>query len=104
MAKLYSSYMFREKDPEIDELRTLIETNYGEKVRYNHLTKIERGGGPSASCMANWFFGKTKRPSNPTMEAAGRAMGFRRKWTKMSGEERDSIQRAVEKANRSKRG
>jgi len=82
MSKLYKSYMFRAKDPVIDELRTLVEDHNGERVTGKHLKQIERGGGPTSSAMRNWFFGKTRRPQSATVEAAGRAIGYRRKWVK----------------------
>lgn len=80
--KLYKSYAFRTKDPVIDELRTIAEGEFGERIRHRHLKRIEDEGGPSASAMRNWFFGKTMRPSSSSTEAAGRAMGYKRTWTR----------------------
>lgn len=81
--KLYRAYNFRDKDPVIDQLRTMAEETYGVKVNGKSLRQIENKGGPSVACMRSWFFGTTKRPQNPTTEAAGRAMGFQRVWQKM---------------------
>lgn len=81
--KAYKAYLFRNKDPVIDELRTLVEDHFGERVANHHLAHMEAGGGPSTACMRGWFFGKTQRPHSPTVEAAGRSIGFRRKWVKM---------------------
>lgn len=81
--KKYDAYLFRNKDPVIDELRTLIEDRNGKRVNHHALREIENSGGPSASCMRAWFFGKTQRPQSPTIEAAGRAIGFKRTWVKM---------------------
>jgi hypothetical protein len=80
---LYKSYMFRDKDPAIDEMRSLIERHYGRRVTNKELSQITEDGGPSSSCMHSWFFGKTRRPQNPTIEAAGRAMGYQRVWKRM---------------------
>jgi hypothetical protein len=80
--KIYQSYMFRGKDPVIDELRTMVEDQYGGRVSYKVLRKVEEAGGPSIGTGAGWFFGKTKRPQNPTVEAFGRAMGFKRIWVR----------------------
>lgn len=80
--KLYRSYSFRTKDPVIDELRTIFQTEFGGHFRHKHLKKVETDGGPSASAMHNWFFGKTRRPSSAAAEAAGRALGYKRTWTK----------------------
>ena len=64
-------------------MRTLIEDSVGAKVTGKHLKKIEDDGGPTASAMRGWFFGKTRRPQSPAVEAAGRAIGFKRAWVKM---------------------
>lgn len=83
--RLYKSYVFRNKDPVIDELRTIVERHFGHQMRGKDLREIAQDGGPSTSCMRAWFFGKTKRPQNPTVEAAGRAMGYQRVWRRMRG-------------------
>lgn len=80
---LYQSYLFRDKDPAIDELRTVVEDYFGERVNKKRLAEINESGGPTQGCMASWFFGKTKRPQNATLEAAGRALGYKRTWSKM---------------------
>jgi len=77
--KLYKSYMFKEKDPVIDQLRTLMKTELGGL----HLTDVRNDGGPSISAMSGWFYGETKRPQSATVEAAGRAIGYKRVWEKM---------------------
>jgi hypothetical protein len=77
---IYKSYMFRDKDPAIDELRTVIADAMGERVNKKTLKTITESGGPTKGCMSGWFFGKTKRPQNATLEAAGRALGYRRVW------------------------
>jgi hypothetical protein len=78
--KLYKSYMFRGKDPAVDELRTIVEDHFGERVKYKHLREIEANGGPTTGATAGWFFGATKRPQSATLEAAGRALGYKRAW------------------------
>jgi hypothetical protein len=83
---IYKSYVFRTKDPVIDELRTMVEDNFGVRVNGQVLSEITAEGGPSTSCMRAWFFGKTKRPTSATVEAAGRSMGYKRVWQKMRGE------------------
>jgi hypothetical protein len=80
---IYKSYVFRDKDPAIDEMRTLAEDHFGRKVDSKMLNEIHESGGPSVGCMASWFFGTTKRPTNPCIEAAGRSMGYKRTWVKM---------------------
>lgn len=78
----YNAYNFRDKDPQIDELRTLLEQKYGRRVDYSMLQDTRDEGGPSVGCMAGWFFKDTRSPKNDTLESAGRANGFRRKWVR----------------------
>lgn len=85
MAKLYSAYLFRSRDPSIDELRTVVEDHFGHRVNVKDLAKITEDGGPTTGTMKNWFFGKTMRPQSATLEAAGRALGYRRVWQKLNG-------------------
>lgn len=80
----YGAYRFREKDPAINELRTLVEDHFGHRVKRHDLSTIKDDGGPSAGTMANWFFGETRRPQSATLEAAGRAIGYKRKWVRMT--------------------
>lgn len=80
--KIYQSYMFRGKDPAIDELRTVIQDANKGKLTSAILAKITAEGGPSTGATRGWFFGKTRRPQNATLEAAGRAIGFKRVWVK----------------------
>lgn len=84
-APLYKAYVFRDKDPVIDELRTLIEDHYGKRVSYTELRKIHASGGPTITAMGAWFFGATLRPQSATVEAAGRAIGYKRGWIKLNG-------------------
>lgn len=84
-AGIYSAYRFRTKDPAIDEFRTVCEDHFGHRVTRKDLKAIEEGGGPKVGTVANWFFGKVLRPQNPTLEAAGRALGYKRRWVKMNG-------------------
>ena len=80
--KLYGAYNFRTKDPVVDELRTLIEDQTGARITRKNLKKIAEDGGPTIGAMAGWFMGKTRRPQSASIEAAGRAIGYRRKWVK----------------------
>ena len=79
--RLYKSYMFRNKDPVIDELRTIVSDAYG-RVGHKAYKQIEADGGPSITCMTAWFEGDTKRPQSASVEAAGRAMGMKRVWVR----------------------
>jgi hypothetical protein len=83
--KPYKSYLFRDKDPAIDELRNLFEKHNlrGDRLTRKSLKEIETGGGPIVGTTSNWFFGSVKRPHSASLEAAGRAIGFKRVWRKM---------------------
>jgi hypothetical protein len=85
--KSYDSYLFRDKDPTIGELRALFEKHNlrGERITRKSLKEIEKGGGPKVETTANWFFGKVKRPHSASIEAAGRAIGYKRVWKKFNG-------------------
>jgi len=75
--------MFRVKDPVIDELRTLVQDATGDqKISRGTLEEIAENGGPTVACMQGWFRGKTRRPQSCTVEAAGRALGYKRAWVK----------------------
>ena len=81
--RTYKAYLFRSKDPVIDELRTIVQDVTGDKnLKTGTLSQIEDDGGPTVSCMQGWFRGKTKRPQNCTVEAVGRALGMKRTWVK----------------------
>lgn len=67
--KLYKSYNFREKDPVIDIMRTVIQSK---KVSYK---EIHEDSGVSVSAMTSWFHGKTKRPQFATCQAVMKALG-----------------------------
>ena len=83
MSKPYKAYRFRAKDPVIGELRRIALSKYGDlKLNYTTFGAIERAGGPGASTINNWLYGKTLRPQNASIEAAGRAMGMKRVWVK----------------------
>ena len=67
---MYKSYSFKDKDPVIDRLRTIIQD---EGVSY---TEIEAMSGVTATTMWNWFTGPTKRPQFATVMAVARSLGY----------------------------
>jgi transcriptional regulator with XRE-family HTH domain len=84
MAKVhsYATYLFRDKDPVIDELRTM-KQDAGVSDK-----EISETSGVSTTTLYNWFQGKTRRPQSSTTEAVGRALGKKRAWVDMSPRER----------------
>lgn len=67
---VYRSYAFKDKDPVIDRVRTMIED---EGVSY---TKIHEASGVSTSTLHNWFNGPTKRPQYSTVAAVVGSQGY----------------------------
>jgi DNA-binding phage protein len=66
----YKSYMFRDKDPIIDQLRTVV-ADSGESWKHIH-----ESSGVSLTCMHGWFKGETRRPQFATVMAVTRALGY----------------------------
>jgi hypothetical protein len=101
--KMYRSYMFRSKDPVIDQLRTALQDQIGQ-FGHKELKQIENDGGPTASCMGAWFFGKTRRPQNSSIEAAGRAVGLMRVWVPLKLDEvtADKVAKTAKKRKKAK--
>jgi transcriptional regulator with XRE-family HTH domain len=70
----YKTYSFVDKDPAIDELRTLVQDS---ELSYDD---ISEACGVASSTLWNWFNGDTRRPQNASLEAVGRALGYRREF------------------------
>ena len=66
---LYKTYMFKNKDPAIDQLRTAMQD---EAMSYKD---IYIASGVTVSTLRNWFTGSTRRPQHATIMAVARAMG-----------------------------
>ena len=67
---LYKTYSFKDKDPVIDQLRT-IKKDVGMTDRDIHLVS-----GVSTTCLRGWFKGITRRPQHATIKAVAVAMGY----------------------------
>lgn len=65
----YKSYVFVDKDPVIDALRTSVSQ---EKASY---ADLHAGSGVSATTIRNWFHGETRRPQFATVAAVAKALG-----------------------------
>lgn len=68
--QLYKSYSFKDKDPVIDKLRTVISD---ESASYK---LIHETSGVATTTLYNWFDGDTKRPQFATIMAVVRALGY----------------------------
>jgi hypothetical protein len=74
--RVYRSYNFVDKDPVIDQVQTIVQA--AGLLRKGGLRKLHRLSGVSESATYNWFFGKTRRPMNASIEAVARALGYHR--------------------------
>lgn len=68
--KIYNSYVFKDKDPVIYEVRDAIE-----RAGVSH-NEIERRSGVTSNTLFQWFHGKTQRPQHATVRAVLRAIGY----------------------------
>lgn len=75
--QLYKSYSFKDKDPVIDELRTLVKDS-GASYK-----DIHEESGVSATTLSNWFQGETRRPQYATIMAVARSLGYDYKLVKL---------------------
>lgn len=92
--KPYGTYVFKTKDPVIDELRTLkADANMKDK----HISALS---GVSTGTLGNWWGpnGGTKRPQNASVEAVGRAIGKKRAWVNLSEKDREGFSPKAKKA------
>lgn len=67
----YKSYSFVDKDPIIDEIRTIVGAS-GASYKW-----IEDESGVTATTLYAWFLGKTKKPQAATINAVLRALGYK---------------------------
>jgi DNA-binding phage protein len=68
--QLYKSYSFREKDPIIDRMRTLVDEEA------DSMAQVSRDSGVSTATFRAWFRGTTRRPQYCTIAATARSLGF----------------------------
>lgn len=81
MSGLYLTYNFIDKDPVIDELRTMMQDS---DMDYED---IYEASGVRVATLKAWFEGKTRRPKSSSIEAVGRALGRKRIWVKFNNRE-----------------
>jgi hypothetical protein len=67
--RLYKSYNFRDKDPMIDKVRTVVQDS---ELSY---AKISDKSSVSTGTLYNWFSGTTRRPQFCSMNAVLRCIG-----------------------------
>jgi hypothetical protein len=67
----YKSYSFVDKDPIIDEIRTIVQ-QHGSTYK-----DIHEHSGVSAGTLTAWFTGSTRKPQAATINAVVRSMGWK---------------------------
>jgi hypothetical protein len=67
----YKSYNFIDKDPIIDEIRTVYQ-NSGVNYKW-----VEDNSGVTSQTIINWFSGKTRKPQAATVNAVLRSLGYK---------------------------
>jgi hypothetical protein len=77
--KPYKSYNFKDKDPIIDQLRTIV-SDAGATYR-----EINHASGVSVSAIYNWFEGPTCRPTHAAVAAVAAAFGYDMHFVKRRG-------------------
>lgn len=68
--RLYKTYLFKDKDPIIDLLRTVIKQTGAE------FGDIAVKSGVSENTIRRWFYGDTRRPQHASVVAVARAIGY----------------------------
>jgi hypothetical protein len=71
MGFTYKSYNFVDKDPMIDEIRTVVEKS-GASYKW-----VNQESGVSTNTISKWFDGSTRRPQAATMNAVLRSLGYK---------------------------
>lgn len=66
---IYRTYSFRDKDPMIDQIRTVMSKS---RTTYDEAAEAS---GVSRTTIRNWFEGVTKRPQFASMNAVAVALG-----------------------------
>lgn len=78
MISTYKTYSFKDKDPMIDRLRTVLQDEYpggrkgSSKINYGLASSHS---GVSETTLRNWFEGETRRPQFASMCATARGAG-----------------------------
>jgi hypothetical protein len=75
----YKTYLFRDKDPVVDIMRTIVQDS-GDSYQ-----TIRDNSGVSTGTLRNWFYGATRRPQFATVQAVARALGQSFEPTKRKG-------------------
>lgn len=67
---LYRTYLFLDKDPVIDQMKTALDTSQ------MSIPAIAEKSGLAEGTLRNWFYGETLRPQFSSVQAFYRAIGW----------------------------
>jgi hypothetical protein len=76
--KVYRTYRFIDKDPVIDEIRTLVQ----DEGLIKKLELVHQLSGVATTTIDNWFNGETKSPQNRTIMAVVTSLGYKHSFVK----------------------
>ncbi len=76
--RLYRTYRFIDKDPIIDEVRTLIQ----DEGLMKKLDIVHQLSGVATTTLDNWFNGETVSPQNRTISAVVTSLGYQRRFVR----------------------
>jgi len=76
--KMLRTYRFIDKDPVIDELRTIVQ----DEGLYKRLRIVAELSNLSPSTLSALFHGATRKPQNATVMAIATCLGYERTWRK----------------------
>jgi hypothetical protein len=76
--RVYRTYRFIDKDPVIDEVRTIVQ----DEGLMKSLKIVSQLSGLSMTTLNKWFGGETRKPQNASVMAVITALGYERKFVK----------------------
>lgn len=76
--RIYRTYRFIDKDPVIDEVRTIVQ----DEGLMKSLKIVSQLSGLTITTLTNWFSGGVRRPQNASVMAVITALGYERKFVK----------------------
>lgn len=74
--RVLRTYRFMDKDPVIDEVRTIVQ----DEGLMKRLKDVADLSSLSLTTIDNWFNGVTKRPHNASIMAVMSSLGYKRTW------------------------
>lgn len=98
----YKTYRFKDKDPMIDKIRTVLQLEYpgtrknGSLINY---ALASSHSGVSETTLRNWFEGETRRPQFASMCATARGAGHDLVLVPTAGKAVAEIERIIKRTN-----